>query len=446
MDKKERILFTCVGKTDPVRDCRDGAMLHIIRHYLPQKVYIVLSKEMEAWNKRDNRYNKAIKKFCCDFHEEIDVHFLPCGIEDVSNFDAFDSLFQKYLAEIVCKNPDAEILLNVSSGSPQMKVTMCLLADNIKFRKIKAIQVITPQRGANVSENTIQKEYDLNAEIELNDDNEPSSENRCREPEILSIKRAIALKQVQALLDSYEYKSLKILLKFLGLTDKTSPAMKLTEHLLLRQDLKTKEAENLASGKEFGIDLFPIANVKCREATEFFLVLQNLGKTGKTTEFVLRLNPFVIKMQELYLLKEFHFDCERIKEETSSGSEKIVKRDKIEAINHPLMVAIDGCFKGGFRDSHPNIILYNRILKFLNNRDKKSTYYIDFFDTCESINRERNSSAHSLYGIDESDLKRTPNEILDTLRKLLLICYGKECRKEIFSIYDRTNKLIINSL
>ena len=42
----ERVLFTCVGTSDPVREMRDGSMLHIMRHYRPEKVYIFLSKEI----------------------------------------------------------------------------------------------------------------------------------------------------------------------------------------------------------------------------------------------------------------------------------------------------------------------------------------------------------------------------------------------------------------
>ena len=30
-----KILFSPIGTTDPVRNCRDGACLHILRHYHP---------------------------------------------------------------------------------------------------------------------------------------------------------------------------------------------------------------------------------------------------------------------------------------------------------------------------------------------------------------------------------------------------------------------------
>ena len=34
------VFFTCVGTTDPVRGGRDGGVLHIMRNYRPQKVYL----------------------------------------------------------------------------------------------------------------------------------------------------------------------------------------------------------------------------------------------------------------------------------------------------------------------------------------------------------------------------------------------------------------------
>ena len=62
----ERVLFTCVGTSDPVREMRDGSMLHIMRHYRPEKVYIFLSKEMEDFEKADHRfvYSCCINREC----------------------------------------------------------------------------------------------------------------------------------------------------------------------------------------------------------------------------------------------------------------------------------------------------------------------------------------------------------------------------------------------
>ena len=62
--KKKYILFSPVGTHDPIGISKDktkiseGSMLHIIRHYKPEIVYLYVAKEV---NKTDNRYKRAIE-------------------------------------------------------------------------------------------------------------------------------------------------------------------------------------------------------------------------------------------------------------------------------------------------------------------------------------------------------------------------------------------------
>ena len=60
MSTPERVLLSCVGTSDPVRGYHDGGMLHIMRYYRPQKVYIFLSQEIEDFENRDSRFAKTI--------------------------------------------------------------------------------------------------------------------------------------------------------------------------------------------------------------------------------------------------------------------------------------------------------------------------------------------------------------------------------------------------
>ena len=43
-----RILFSPIGNTDPITNNYDGAMLHIIREYRPDKVYLCLLYTSDA--------------------------------------------------------------------------------------------------------------------------------------------------------------------------------------------------------------------------------------------------------------------------------------------------------------------------------------------------------------------------------------------------------------
>ena len=50
------VLFTCAGTTDPVRGGHDGGVLHIMRHYRPQRIYLFLSAEMNRFERQDHRF------------------------------------------------------------------------------------------------------------------------------------------------------------------------------------------------------------------------------------------------------------------------------------------------------------------------------------------------------------------------------------------------------
>lgn len=58
------ILYTPAGDTDPIRDCYDGAMLHIIRTYWPEYVRIFLSAEMSAKEKTGIYTLKRLSIMC----------------------------------------------------------------------------------------------------------------------------------------------------------------------------------------------------------------------------------------------------------------------------------------------------------------------------------------------------------------------------------------------
>ena len=60
VQKDKSVLFSPIGSTDPISNCRDGGMLHIARIYKPSKVILYFSDEMLAFEKTDHRYTRAL--------------------------------------------------------------------------------------------------------------------------------------------------------------------------------------------------------------------------------------------------------------------------------------------------------------------------------------------------------------------------------------------------
>ena len=63
-ENEKYVLFSPIGTHDPLgvplnNVPSEGSMLHIIRHYKPEIVYLYITKEL---NKNDNRYTYTFSK------------------------------------------------------------------------------------------------------------------------------------------------------------------------------------------------------------------------------------------------------------------------------------------------------------------------------------------------------------------------------------------------
>jgi len=188
----QKILFTPVGGTDPISatNCFDGAILHICRHYQPDKVIMYMSKEMLVNQEKDDRYRYCLNKLC-----ELQNRKMECEIierrelTNVHEFDFYYEDFQKIIHGIYGTMDETdELLLNVSSGTPAMKSGLLVLQTMEEY-PAKLIQVATPERRINEHH---YKDYDVFTLWELDEDNQPGADNRCSEiacPSLQKLKK-----------------------------------------------------------------------------------------------------------------------------------------------------------------------------------------------------------------------------------------------------------------
>ena len=62
------VLFSPIGTADPLTQLGDGPMLHIVRHYRPERVVLFLSPKMAQLQEQDQRYTKAIELLSVECH------------------------------------------------------------------------------------------------------------------------------------------------------------------------------------------------------------------------------------------------------------------------------------------------------------------------------------------------------------------------------------------
>lgn len=296
--RKKYVLFSPVGTHDPIGAITEdgkpseGSMLHIIRHYKPEIVYLYITKEL---NYEDDRYYKAIKNFYPNC--KIIQKFSELDKDDANNYDAFMLDFKKYIKEIHDNYKGYEILLNIASGTPQMKSNLILevVTNNIK---LIPVQVTTPTKEKNFKDN-----FEFNSLKNIDKDKE-ESKNRCQEPKILSFKRAKIQSQIESLIKNYEYSAAYNLSKDIDdisylFSDKL---LKYLHHAYLRVNLQYEEANIVItfSSDKNNINLKNNEN----ELLEYYYVMKIKQKKRELSDFILRITPFVTDLLFYYLRKQ----------------------------------------------------------------------------------------------------------------------------------------------
>lgn len=199
-----KILFSPIGNSDPWRNDRDGAMLHIVRHYNLDKVVLYFTRTI--WEGNENRKGHKIyewEKIIQTVSPNTEVEIIIENVDNAQDYDVFKEKFHKYLKIIEDSYEDCEIILNVTSGTPQMESTLCLEYIVYPENK-KCVQVSTPTKDSNAG-----IEYsnpkDKVEEFEIVNEVEKKSEKRCKEINILSFREAMIRSQILGLIDNYDY-------------------------------------------------------------------------------------------------------------------------------------------------------------------------------------------------------------------------------------------------
>ena len=104
----KRVLFSCIGTTDPVRGEHDGPMLHILRHYQPDSVWLFLTPEIRALAEKDKRLEKTRDWIRGHWNGyDPDFRYIYCDVANVHDIDALDLPLREALAQLAREEPEA---------------------------------------------------------------------------------------------------------------------------------------------------------------------------------------------------------------------------------------------------------------------------------------------------------------------------------------------------
>ncbi|HZK00891.1 MAG TPA: hypothetical protein VFC79_12820, partial [Tissierellaceae bacterium] len=426
------VLFSPIGTSDPVRGGFDGSMLHIVRHYCPKKVYLYYSKSMHERDFIDNKSESAIKYIDNDIVVEKFT-----GESKPYDFDSFIEEFNRIVNIIALQNEGMEILFNISSGTPQMKSTLCLEAVTSN-KHIKVVQVLTPVKGPNIDEPELGKNRDIEDIMENNLDSLDEAENRCIEPQIMSFRHSMIKSQIKSLIDIYDYEgAIRLTESF-----RNEKLISLINHCRLRINLENKEA--LKEINEYkSIRLFPIAESSISRLVEYFLTLKLRQKKGQLTDMVIALNPFIIELMREYLKIVIKVDLEYCYEKNRKSGEIYINSERIMGKDKYFHDHLNKSFRGGFRESSSiSIDFLDEAILFYS--DKNLLEDVEFFNKIRKLNQVlRNTSAHSLDAVNDEDILKvsgmTSSRIINRTEGIIKRMFGNKIDSRIFDIYDEIN-------
>lgn len=441
------VLYSCFGTTDPVRGMRDGGLMHILRFERPEVVYLFLSKEIVELDKKDGRIAKSfvhMKEAWGGYAPE--VIRMETEIEDPSDMDILLDPMTALVDRMHREQPGGRYLFNLSSGTPQMQIILSQMAMDSRFPDTVGIQVKNPEQASGREARTNTRTFSIEDALETNIDDEEDALNRCVVPQMLAIRREAVKNEVKSLLEQRNYAAIARMKAELP-----DAVTRLARHLDYRSHFLLEEAKKAAKGLEgYGLQAegaFLTRNAY--ELVEYFTMLKHLVHLKRYTDFILRLNPFLVRLQrELLapLLKK-----QGLQEKNlfgRKGEELMVERWRLEEQVPGLLSYIEQNFGSVIKDSAPaSVVILNLMLSYF----KADGDAISILKKCEKCNQElRNTVAHNLYSITNEDIKATcgskAEELVLQLERVLVQAVAsprdKDNRqlKEQLSVYSRCDR------
>ena len=383
-----RILISAVGDTDPIRNFHDGALVHIARKYRPDKIIIIFSER--TIGKKEN-IEKVLHAIDPEYVPEIVIHKPIILNADIYVFDTmyeqFESIIQQYYTK------DDELLLNLSSATPQVKAALFII-NRLSEINVKAIQVPTPVNDSNenVPHDNVE---DIDILIDTNEDNVEDFVDRTLEDESEKFLHALMKKTIRDFIKKYDYKaSLEIanqLPDFPGLKDCRKKLQDIVDSLD-RQDIP-----QLLQKKKWSEEQKKVLNA--------YLTIDLQKERGNFSEGLIRIKNLTEFILEDYIGNRYPEFLDNYVNE----SEK---------------------YYLGIQD-------YNKILQI-----KDRTLY-DKIKPILRINKTRNTVAHRLDSIKAEDLKQL-GPVLKTLKELVKEQYP--LTEKDFNFYKDLNKELLELL
>lgn len=426
-----KILISAVGTTDPISNDHDAALLHIARNYRPDKIVLVYSQEMLVKQDLINKVLLSIE----GYNPIIEIDSTILNNEEVFLFDkmyeVMGLIVQKYT------NDDDEIILNLSSGTPQI-ISALFALNRINDYNTQAIQVATPKKGANREYKTL-TDSEIDALIVENQDNSLDFVDRSIKDKSEKFTQALVKRHLRSLIASFDYQAAEAIIN----RKEYNKLLSKKRIAYIRE--KLNDFSRVFKNQSILSDIlsFPLEDSQ-KKALNYYLMIDVLKEREHIADVLIKaksLAEFVIEETikkdheglivfdgNLPKLNPDFPDCEAILDDIDK---KMKKSRGIEDTEERIFSV----------QSTLNLLSYLNILEFYEYDSQLQTAINGIL----SLNGERNKVAHGLSEIDTRLLSRKKlKQLSENLRLLLVDCLGID--SSYFNYYDKQNEELIKML
>ncbi|WP_295725844.1 CRISPR-associated protein [uncultured Leptotrichia sp.] len=458
---KERVLLTFAGNSDPTRNNYDGPMLHICRYYRPEKIYLVLTSEMQKRNE-NKIYEKAIKESLTDYNPIFE--YINTDINDAHLFDIYFNKINETFNKIKLEHPNAEVLVNVTSGTVQIISNLVMYIVDAVNINIIPVQVESPEGKGNTSK-VVNDNYKVNDEKENNFDNiEEFGRNRIIFPDLRQYSRLLAKNQIKELLKKYEYLTCLELLKrdIFQENSKLNGLLNFANDRRHLKGLKSNGKLKSLNDKKFDKFYYYSRNEtnenKVKEwykIVDYFALANIKQKSGDIAGYTIMLEPLIVNiylsiLRDVLGKKLSDLFSEKRKEEEFSYKTDILKIKKYDGLKEKIEDELNKVLKDSIFVSNKVLIA---VIKYFIEKDNRATLkkmdlndFIDFSETLSKIKEVRNMIAHSLKTINRDDFNSEAKVGIDTVNSKIINFFKKYYtdfgyKESMVYVYDEINKI-----
>ena len=346
-------------------------------------------------------------------------------------YEVMGLIVQKYT------NDDDEIILNLSSGTPQI-ISAFFALNRINDYNTQAIQVATPKKGANREYKPL-TDTEIDALIVENQDNSLDFVDRSIKDKSEKFTQALVKRHLRSLIASFDYQAAEAIIN----RKEYNKLLSKKRIAYIRE--KLNDFSRVFKNQSILSDIlsFPLEDPQ-KKALNYYLMIDVLKEREHIADVLIKaksLAEFVIEETikkdheglivfdgNLPKLNPDFPDCEAILDDIDK---KMKKSRGIEDTEERIFSV----------QSTLNLLSYLNILEFYEYDSQLQTAINGIL----SLNGERNKVAHGLSEIDTRLLSRKKlKQLSENLRLLLVDCLGID--SSYFNYYDKQNEELIKML